>query len=303
MERVFRWAPTPSGNLHLGNVFSMLLTWLEARNTHSKILLRIDDLDQTRSRNEYVEQIFKQIHQIGLDWDLGPQNSIEFYRDFSQSLFQDDYRNEFERLKNLFPELFFVCDCSRKKLEGQENYSGFCRDRKLHFKDDGSCCWRVNSNLLKKHPLGDFIVYRKEALFSYQWVSLQDDIKYGVTDVIRGLDLVSSTQAQLSLAQFLVDQGQSKYRSIVDAHFYHHSLIMQNESKLSKSQGAESIENYLSDKPKLFQIFTNWLGCPLPQLVQDPKELLKFYSEFRQKGASIEVSKTWQIDELLGSFP
>ncbi|MBU6375497.1 MAG: hypothetical protein KGQ59_05835, partial [Bdellovibrionales bacterium] len=90
-SRRFRWAPTPSGPLHLGNLFSILLTWLEARECSGEILLRIDDLDSTRARPEFVKEIFSVLKELDLDWDLGPQSFEEFERQYSQILSQDFY--------------------------------------------------------------------------------------------------------------------------------------------------------------------------------------------------------------------
>ncbi|NJL14359.1 MAG: hypothetical protein HC913_16005 [Microscillaceae bacterium] len=81
-----RFAPTPSGFLHEGNAFSFVLTWLAARHFGGKIHLRIDDLDQTRCRPEYVEDIFRSLDWLGLDWDSGPQGVDDFLKTFPNNI-------------------------------------------------------------------------------------------------------------------------------------------------------------------------------------------------------------------------
>lgn len=306
MTRRFRWAPTPSGPLHLGNLFSMILTWLEARSSGSELLLRIDDLDFSRTRAEYVAEIFELIGALGLDWDLGPLDFQQFERQYSQKYFQDLYKEFFDRARGLAPELFFVCDCTRKQLGGAEAYSGRCRSRNLDFKSDGSCVWRVRSDNLCKEwmlqggsAIGDCVIFRKEGFFAYQWVSLVDDIRWGITDVIRGEDLRSSSLFQLALAKTLSDKGLEDFSRFVSIQFHHHPLIFGGARKLSKSEGAQAVKGLLDNPKLLLRIFAKWMNFE-KQDFTTPRELLDFYTH-QKKGARLyEVSKVWQLDELLG---
>lgn len=310
MNGRYRWAPTPSGPLHVGNLFSMILTWLEARCSGAELLLRIDDLDLTRARREHVDGIFYVLRSLELDWDLGPQNAEEFVEKYSQAHSQSYYQEFFEEALSQVPELFFVCECSRKDLQGHEVYSGKCRSRNLSFEQDGSTVWRVRSDLLDAGVdreavdlVGDGVLFRKEKLFAYQWVSLVEDLRWGVTDIIRGEDLYSSSAIQLALARTLFKKGLPRYEAFTQTRFHHHPLIYDQSKKLSKSEGAMAVQTWLDEKEKLLSSFLKWVGWGKLVQTQAPahvKDLLELYAFEKQKGREIEISKKWQLNELLG---
>lgn len=258
-----RIAPTPSGYLHAGNAFSFVLSWLLIRKTGGKLLLRIDDSDTTRSRPEYIEDIFYTLEWLGLDYDLGPSGPDDFARNFSQKHRFGLYQSVLEDLKTV-TSLVYACNCSRKQIREISSdglYPGSCRERGLKFHQK-NCAWRIKvpdwkevsfkellSNSKELHPIGkkmgDFIVRRKDGLPAYQLVSLADDIHFGVNMVVRGKDLRDSTAAQLYLANCLAGHSGSyteAAKTFQQAQFLHHPLLRNNKGeKLSKSKGASSI--------------------------------------------------------------
>lgn len=248
-----RIAPTPSGYLHLGNLFSFILTAGLARKHHAKILLRIDDLDRNRMRKEYVEDIFETLTFLGIDWDEGPRNSEEFFRSFSQQHRLVLYDSFIDRLRK--SKMVFACTCSRSQLASSEpgyGYSGSCLN-KGNLLDQPDTSWRIRSHKVPVLQMCNydgtalsftlpeemqwFVVRKKDRMASYQLASLADDIDYEVDLIVRGADLLSSTKAQLALSYLL------ETRDFDKTVFIHHSLMSDEEgTKLSKSAGALSIQ-------------------------------------------------------------
>ncbi|WP_044204586.1 glutamate--tRNA ligase family protein [Flammeovirga sp. OC4] len=248
-----RFAPTPSGFLHIGNAFSFILTWILARQEDGEILLRIDDIDSTRTRDEYIEDIFRSIEWLGLDYDNGPFSVEDFHKNWSQKIRNHRYTSAFEKLKENGD--LFACQCSRKQiLETSPSgiYTGTCRDLNLPF-DTPETAIRVKTSdvpiLLEDLFIGDiavnlnevmkdFVLRRKDGIYAYQLASLIDDIDDNIDFIVRGEDLVESTIAQTFLANKL------EVDSFEEIEFLHHPLLVdENGNKLSKSQGADSIKN------------------------------------------------------------
>ncbi len=260
---ISRIAPTPSGYLHKGNAFSFVLTWLLTRKMGGRLILRIDDSDASRSRPEYVEDIFYTLDWLGLDYDIGPDGPDAFDACFSQRHRLGMYESFLEDLKNT-EGLVYACSCSRKEIRQQNDnglYKGGCRSKALAFSGK-NIAWRVHvpeqtdvcyrewlTGKEERYPLscrtGDFVVRRKDGLPAYQLVSLADDIFYGVNFIVRGSDLCGSTAAQIYLARCLgAQQGkwQTGAQDFAEASFFHHPLILNNAGeKLSKSKGAASV--------------------------------------------------------------
>ncbi len=215
-----RFAPSPSGRMHLGNLWSCLLAWLAARSTGGRMVLRLEDLDPDRCRPEYGEQILRDLTWMGLDWDGEPVRQSqrrEFYAEVFQTLKQKD--------------LLYPCFCTRAqrlaasaphRSDGLSVYSGRCRhlteeersrlartrppawrvrvpDRTVSFQDriQGTC----RENLAR--DCGDFIVRRSDGVYAYQLAVVADDAAMGVTQVVRGSDLLSSTPRQIWLQEQL----------------------------------------------------------------------------------------------------
>ncbi|PRY09873.1 glutamyl-tRNA synthetase [Pontibacter ummariensis] len=247
-----RLAPTPSGYLHLGNALSFALTWALARKSHGTLALRIDDLDNTRFREEYLQDIFDTIRFLGIDYDEGPQDARDFLEHYSQHRRLSQYQEMLEQLSA--QGLLYACPCSRSQITAvspQGLYPLTCRAKGLPLSQPGTA-WRIRvpedtvisfQDLLlgRCHiPLGqempDFVVRRKDGVPAYQVASVCDDLLMGITHLVRGQDLLASTAAQLFLAQCA---GESSFATM---QFLHHPILLEPDgNKLSKSHDSLSI--------------------------------------------------------------
>jgi glutamyl/glutaminyl-tRNA synthetase len=254
-----RIAPTPSGYLHLGNIYSFILTATMAQRHCARILLRIDDLDRQRAQPAYIQDIFDTLNFLEIPWHEGPRNADEFEREYSQVHRMELYWKALAELRE--KQALFACDCSRSKIQQADAtgaYTGHCRTRGVPF-DAPEVSWRLrtdNDAPLTVHTLGepvveglpreqnDFVVRKKDGDPAYQLASVIDDEHFGVDLIVRGMDLWPSTLAQLYLARVL---GRNKF---METTFYHHPLITgPGGDKLSKSAGATSIQ-YLRKEGK-----------------------------------------------------
>lgn len=248
-----RIAPTPSGLLHPGNGLSFLLTWAIARAAGGKILLRIDDLDKERYRQEYVEDIFRTLAWLGIDYDEGPRTVTDFETNWSQHLRLDHYAEALENLRQ--ENLLFACECSRKTIRTQSpdgRYPAICQQKKLDFSAP-NVAWRIQSPTpsaslemntwptpkteVSLAEIDAFVVRQKNDLPAYQLASLVDDESNGINFIVRGQDLWESTLSQLYLAQLL-----GKENFLQNSFFHHPLLLDEMGGKLSKSKGAGSLK-------------------------------------------------------------
>lgn len=248
-----RIAPTPSGYLHLGNVLSFAITWAVARQRQGTIILRVDDLDDARFRMEYLQDIFDTLAFMGLDYDEGPQSPVDFLEHYSQHQRLPRYHALLQRLTE--GGHVYACPCSRRQLAALPGNTACglhsCRHQRQPLQQPG-IAWRVFipedtmikfTDRLLQHctvPLGqempDFVVRRKEGIPAYQIASLADDLDLQVNIVVRGEDLLSSTAAQLYLAQRLHEE------QFLRIQFVHHPLVQDPAGgKLSKSHDSLSV--------------------------------------------------------------
>ena len=217
MEPTGRFAPSPTGRMHLGNVFSALLSWLSARSRGGKWLLRIEDIDPARSRQEYADLLMDDLQWLGLWWDGQP---------VYQSRRSDIYEHYYRLLQA--KGLTYPCYCTRADLlatqaphesDGRVVYPGTCRhlppqvgeqrgaaatrlivpDEDMTFTDGhyGEHCVNL------AHQVGDFIIRRKDGAWAYQLAVVVDDALTGVTEVVRGSDLLLSSPQQIYVARLL----------------------------------------------------------------------------------------------------
>ena len=218
-----RFAPTPSGRMHLGNLYCALLAWASARAQGGQFIVRIEDLDAGRCRFEpHIEKVFDDLRWLGIDWDAGedPQSF--------QSKRSAIYEEYFEKLKQVAE--IYPCYCSRAELhaasaphlaDGQPLYDGRCyRMWKDGVTPDTNRrpAWRINlpnkevtftdlvmgeyrENLATE--CGDFILRRSDGVYAYQLAVVVDDALSGVTEVVRGCDLLSSTPRQIHLHRLM----------------------------------------------------------------------------------------------------
>lgn len=204
-----RFAPSPTGPLHFGSLYTAVASYLHARSEGGQWLVRIDDLDPYRCKQEYASKILDTLVQFGLTWD----EDILY-----QSHRIDAYKSALSRLQRL--ELLYPCHCSRKNLmsrQGQPGpYDGFCL---AHPPKDGQpAALRIKlpnkyiflnddvqgpSQLALKKEIGDFVIFRKDDVVSYHLAVVIDDDEQGITHVLRGSDLLDSTYQQIHLQQLL----------------------------------------------------------------------------------------------------
>jgi glutamyl-tRNA synthetase len=265
-----RYAPTPSGYLHAGNAVNFILNYLLARSKGGHILLRIDDLDGARKRSPFVQDIFDALNWLGIDYDEGPMDQVDFESRWSQHFRLTAYNKTLERLRA--SGLLFACSKSRSDLSPFGGmYPAEFRDQGLHL-DDPDVAWRIRTP--DNFPMPDFIVRRRDGLPAYQIASLTDDLLFEITHIIRGADLEPSTQAQRFLAGIL---GETAFLSIQPLH---HPLIQDaSGAKLSKSAGATSLKS-LREQGKspeaIFLRVADMLDLPDDQVFPDALSLLTY---------------------------
>ena len=236
-----RFAPSPTGRMHLGNVFSALLSWLSAKSQGGTWLLRIEDIDPQRSRQEYAELIMDDLHWLGLDWDEGP---------YYQSERGDSYEHYLKQLTD--NGLTYPCYCTRADIlatqaphesDGRVVYKGTCRNlapgvktgpaairMKVPSEGKGILSFTDGHYGMQTIDLtthcGDFIVRRKDGAWAYQLAVVVDDALMGINEVVRGCDLLLSSPQQIYLAQQL---------GFAPPHFTHLPLLCNKQGqRLSK---------------------------------------------------------------------
>ena len=255
-----RFAPSPSGRMHLGNVYAALFSYISAKAKGGRWLLRIEDIDRQRSRREWADLIMSDLDWLGLGWDEGPVYQSE--RD-------DVYQWQLERLEAM--GLLYPCSCTRAELlatraphasDGHVAYGGRCRPSfpiynnvvseestlrlmvppyvegisrpgggDVEFADRICGVQRVSLY----DYCGDFIVRRRDGAWAYQFAVSVDDSLMGATEIVRGDDLLLSTAPQRYVADML---------GLTFPHTYAHLPLLTNESgvRLSKRDGALSME-------------------------------------------------------------
>lgn len=225
-----RYAPSPTGDLHLGNLRTALLAWLFARMTGGQFVLRVEDLDKPRVRPGVTERMLSDLRWLGIDWDEGPDIGGP-YAPYIQSERQTIYQFHLQRLINT--DLVYPCYCSRAEIaraasapHGNEGprYPGTCRQltqvqRRQHEanKRQPSLRFRVPDDRvisftdllegpIKQHvqqTVGDFIICRSDGIFAYQFAVVIDDALMRINQVVRGTDLLASTGRQILLYEAL----------------------------------------------------------------------------------------------------
>ena len=281
-----RFAPSPTGPLHLGSMLTAVGSYLQAKHNNGQWLVRMEDLDPPREMSGAADNILRTLENFGLYWDeeINYQSQrYEFYRDALQQL---------EQQKLLYP-----CSCSRKSI--QENgaiagkiglvYPGTCRHKKdtrwknkairinvpnqtLRFKDliQGDITQQLATDI------GDISLQRANGLYAYHIAVVVDDYLQNITEIVRGYDLLSCTPIQIYLQQCLNYQ--------LPRYIHLPIIVNKNNEKLSKQTGAKSIENE-SPAPILLLI--------LQLLKQNPPTELKDANKHELLTWAI---KHWNID-------
>jgi len=219
-----RYAPSPTGPLHLGNIRTALLAWLQIRLAGGVFILRIDDIDAARNRPGGIEQLIDDLRWLGLDWDEGPDIGGP-HAPYLQSQRSAIYDAAFQQLRD--HGRVFACHCSRKDIalaasapherDAHTIYPGTCRaprsdaggrasawryrveQRRVRFDDEiaGETVQHMDRDV------GDFVIRRADGGYAYQLATAVDDAMMGITDVVRGADLLTSTPRQIEVLRAL----------------------------------------------------------------------------------------------------
>lgn len=215
---VGRFAPTPSGRMHLGNVFSALLAWLSVRSKDGEMVLRMEDLDTQRTSAEFAQILREDLDWLGLDYDRETEPQSQ------RSRVYDEY---FDRIRDM--GLIYPCYCTRSQLhsvnaphlsDGTYVYPGTCRN----LPNSAEICrnrqpawrvivpdkiWKLDDKVQGHYELnlatgcGDMVLRRADGVYVYQLAVTVDDGEAGVTEVVRGMDLLSSAPRQMYLQELL----------------------------------------------------------------------------------------------------
>ena len=254
-----RFAPSPSGRIHLGNILCCLLAWLSARQKGGRVILRIEDLDTARCPRKYAARMLEDLRWLGLTWDEGPEvggPDGPYFQSERTVLYQ-------AALETLTARgLVYPCFCTRAELhaasaphreDGQAVYSGACRSLpaeeaarraqtrapalRLRVPEE---IWSFTDGHMGEYredlarDCGDFLLRRSDGLFAYQLAVVVDDAAMGVTEVVRGGDLLASTPRQLYLYHLL---------GLTPPAFNHFPLLLApNGRRLSKRDADAGLE-------------------------------------------------------------
>ncbi|HAY46135.1 MAG TPA: tRNA glutamyl-Q(34) synthetase GluQRS [Gammaproteobacteria bacterium] len=265
MNLVSRYAPSPSGPLHLGNLRTALFAWLQARWSGADFILRIDDLDAPRTVPGMADQAIGDLTWLGIDWDQGPGCKEGKLRisdtrgPYFQAACDKYYSVAFNQLKKF--GYLYKCVCSRKEWQSVASaphsktrlYPGTCRvpgvEHQQRLDAGAQYSWRFRGDsfavTFRDEILGvsargseaaveDFIVRRSDGQFAYHLATVVDDARMKVTDVLRGADLVGSTSCQIALIRAL------KYKT---PRYWHVPLMVDSKGKrLAKRDGSSSVK-------------------------------------------------------------
>lgn len=272
-----RFAPSPTGPLHCGSLAAALGSWLDARAARGAWFVRIEDLDGPREQPGAAQQILSTLHACGLDWD----GEVVV-----QSLRSDRYRAALAQLDALGAT--YPCGCTRKEIadsapaiDGARVYPGTCRGglsgkrgaRTLRVRtavDPIVFVDRLFGKLSQsvEREVGDFVLWRADSLYAYQLAVVVDDAAQGITDVVRGADLIDSTARQIHLQRLL---------GLAEPRYLHLPVAVDAAGrKLSKQTGARPVEPARAGAEVARALA--FLGHPPPAALEraTPRELLSW---------------------------
>ena len=250
-----RFAPSPTGYLHIGGARTALYCWLEARRRGGQFILRIEDTDRERSTQAAIDAILQAMDWLGLDYDEGPiyqTHRLDRYRDVAVQLVAAGHAYyAYETREEL--------DAMREALTAaneKPRYNGVYRDRNEAYRDDpnrvirfrnpqdGSVAWedKVKGRIqISNSELDDLVIFRSDGYATYNFAVVVDDIDMGITDVVRGDDHVNNTPRQINIYEALLQIGMNAKVP----QFAHLPMILDPDgAKLSKRTGAADVMQY-----------------------------------------------------------
>lgn len=311
-----RFAPAPTGYLHLGGARTALFNWLYARQQGGQLLLRIEDTDFDRSRPELIEVIYRALEWLGIDWDNEPVHQsgrLELYTDAAAKLLADGRA--------------YHCDCTPDDVKaraeargGKPGYDGHCRDRDLgpgegrvvRFRtpDEGTTAF---DDVIRGHisfenaDLEDFVIVRSNGVPMFLVANAVDDADMGITHVIRGEDLINVTPKVLLLRQAL---------GVTEVPVFAHLPLIVNEQrkKLSKRRDDVSMGDYI-DRGYLPEAMANYLATlgwgapdgieirPMPEIIslfrlEDVSKSSAFFDMKKLEHFNAEYIRALPVDEF-----
>ena len=259
-----RLAPSPTGYLHLGHALTFLVAARRARQKNGTLILRNEDLDQQRCRREFVDAMIEDLHWLGINWQEGPDYGGP-YGPYSQSERRSSYLAAWRRLRD--GGWIYPCTCSRKELaliasapndaDDEPLYPGLCRSRSdaIQFSEPKGVNWRFrvpdgqvvafedlhlgSQSFTAARDFGDFVIWRRDDLPAYQLAVVVDDAEMGISEVVRGADLLKSTARQILLARAL---------GFPSPHYYHCDLVLdETGQRMAKRHDSASIRRLRED--------------------------------------------------------
>ncbi len=294
-----RFAPSPTGPLHFGSLIAAVGSYLQAKHHQGEWLIRIDNIDPPREQKGAADDILKTLESFGFEWDydvLYQSSKLQRYQDAVNDLIKQ--------------KLAYPCSCSKRSIKqktGQTEreiiYPGYCRngpliksDEPLEKSSDYSIRLRCNNDLihfedaiqgkqdinLEKYK-GDFIIQRRDRYFSYQLATGIDDAEQGITEVVRGADLLDCTPCQLHVQNVL---------NLTSPQYCHLPIALNDEGqKLSKQRHAKAIT--IKDSVVLLYSALKFLGQ------KPPEDLMKT----SQDELWLWAKSHWQLDWVPKSNP
>jgi len=292
-----RFAPSPSGPLHFGSLTSALASYLEAKTNHGEWLVRIEDIDPPREVAGSDTLILKSLEAHGLQWD-------------GDILYQSSRTDAYEAALDYLTKknLLFYCSCTHKQLKEYRQqhfvnnstlsngvYPGICHEH-TNYREDCAIRLRVDAQSILFHDavyglnaqdltndVGAFVLKRRDGLFAYQLAVVIDDIYQGITDIVRGVDLLDSSPRQLYLYQCL-DTLAPNYAHLPLA-------LMPSGKKLSKQTGASGLNNAQAQN-NIFNALTFLGQNPPPELKFESVESLLQWAKSHWTISSISTQDT-----------
>ncbi|MCF0137445.1 MAG: tRNA glutamyl-Q(34) synthetase GluQRS [Oscillospiraceae bacterium] len=253
-----RYAPSPSGVMHVGNISSSLLAWLDCKSLEGSLIFRIEDLDRDRCKSEYARKIADDLQWLGIPWDEGWSEDRPEYAQSSRTMLYDEAFCFLQRKNLVYP-----CYCSRSRRlsaasaphPGEQTSDNSCRCRYLSLTERSALenagkrpAWKlkVPDKVISFNDLhygkisenlsdgGDFIIRRSDGLYAYQLAVSVDDMTMGITRVVRGRDLLNSTPKQIWLI--------SELGGTPPEYCHAPLLVSEDRRKMSKRYGDLSME-------------------------------------------------------------
>jgi len=292
---VGRFAPSPTGEMHLGNVLAALLSWLSAKQQGGLWRLRIEDLDPQRSRREYAEQLMRDLEWLGLPWD----DEVVWQSD--RTAIYEQYLNKLSTLNTqLSTSIIYPCTCTRNEIlaaqaphesDGRIVYPGTCRPNRLSTFDFRLSTKKAATRLIVPDEqiqyndrvygpqsvnlathCGDFIVRRSDGVFAYQLAVVVDDAEMGVTEIVRGRDLLLSAAQQLYLYRLF---------ELPEPQFCHHPLLVNEASqRLCKRDHALALSAMRQHMtaPEIIGLLAHTMGLIPTRESLTPEQLLPLFN-------------------------